>query len=434
MKQAIGFPTNDILRRYDTNLEVLDYPQKCLVSTAIGRAFGMHEYPAGINCVIIIASIESWNSEDGVVFRQSFIDYGGMASTTYKTITVEEYFQKTGTIKKFGLPDTSIRKAMHNYNLLDERGIVKRGSTVTKGDIIVGRVREITGKNKTTTRQDCSEICDEDGIVERAEMFRTTMGYYMAKIIIKVRKIPERGDKFANLCAQKGTVGIIMKTEDMPFSQVTGIIPDIIINPNALPSRMTISMLLEMVVGKECALEGTLGDATPFTENSVDISTRIGKVLHKNGFERHGWESMICGTTGKPFLAQIFTGISFYQKLKHMVRDKMHARARGDVTTLTRQPLAGRSKDGGLRIGEMERDTLIGQGAAQFLNERMFYTSDKFMVILCNKCHVISKHKDECHICGNTDVIRTDMPYATKYLFQLLYSCMIATKFTATLV
>lgn len=429
LKQAIGFFSSNYPIRYDSSSEVLDYPQKCLVSTAMGRQFGMHDMPAGVNCIVAISTCWGWNAEDGVVLNKSAVERGLFVSTSYKTTTVEEYKSKSNTVKKFCVPNVSIQKSTFNYSLLDETGIVRKGSFVKKRDVIVGRVQEIDHKGKIV-KKDCSELSEEEGIVEDVELFRSRNEYKMVIITFKVRKIPERGDKFANLSAQKGTCGMMMSSEDMPFTS-EGIIPDLMINPNALPSRMTISMFLEMVMGKESCLSGKNADATPFSVSNEDLESKLGKVLAKNGFERNGWEQMICGTTGKPFQAQIFMGTSYYQKLKHMVSDKMHARAFGNVTSLTRQPLAGRSKEGGLRLGEMERDNLLGHGDAQFLMERMFDMSDKYSILLCNRCGVTSNRKSECHLCGNSQLYETNMPYAAKLLFQLLTSCLIGSSMRA---
>jgi DNA-directed RNA polymerase beta subunit len=239
---ATSFPI-----RYDTSCEVLDYPQKCLLSTAVGRSFGMHEMPSGINCVVAITNLGSWNAEDCIIMHKAAVERGLFHSTTYKTVTIEEYRPKSAHSYVFCLPEKTIRKEVYNYSLLDEEGIVKKGSHVKRRDVIVGCIMEVVkkgGKTREVIRKDCSELSDEEGIVESVEIFKTFLGHRMVKIIFKVRKIPERGDKFANLNAQKGTCGIQLNTEDMPFCCEDGIVPDIIVNPHALPSRMTISMLM----------------------------------------------------------------------------------------------------------------------------------------------------------------------------------------------
>jgi DNA-directed RNA polymerase II subunit RPB2 len=427
IKQALGFFASSYARRYDSSFELMETVQRTLISTSIARAIGCPEMPAGVNCVVGIMTGGSWNAEDSLIINQGAIDRGLFRSTTFKTVTVEEYKPDSAAIKLFCLPDRAIRNLMLNYSLLDENGIIRAGSYVQKKDVIIGRV--LTTK---TGPKDVSEIADEEGIVDRVEVFRNVNGYRSAKIILKNQKIPERGDKFANMCAQKGTGGIILPQVDMPFT-MDGISPDILINPNAFPSRMTISMFLEMVLGKHCALSGEFGDATPFSSNSTNIAKTLEGLLRQHGYDDEGWEMMMSGTTGEPFKTRIFVGISYYQKLKHMVADKMHARPFGNVTTLTRQPPAGRSKDGGLRMGEMERDATLSSGASAFLTSRLFDRSDTFHIAVCNNCRVFSNHKDECHLCKSTELIWARLPFASKLLFQQLTACLIGTKFSAEL-
>jgi DNA-directed RNA polymerase II subunit RPB2 len=240
-------------------------------------------------------------------------------------------------------------------------------------------------------------------------------------------KIPEIGDKFASMAAQKGTCGIIYNQEDMPFTE-DGISPDIILNPHAIPSRMTISMLLEMQRGKSALLKGILPDATTYSKNSVEIVDFLCDELLSVGYDPYGMEIMTSGMTGKPFHGKTFIGPSYYQKLKHMASDKMHARAFGNVTSLTRQPLAGRSKDGGLRAGEMEKDCLLSHGSSQFLKERLFDMSDPFQVMVCQHCKIIPDSKYSCQACGKDNIILVDLPYASKLFVHLLKACLIKVK------
>jgi hypothetical protein len=195
-----------------------------------------------------------------------------------------------------------------------------------------------------------------------------------------------------------------------------------IIVKNCIPSRMTINQLMECVLSKSCSMEGNFGDATPFTSNGNNISDEICDRLMRNGYERHGWETLYNGMTGEPMDAKIFIGPTYYQRLKHLVSDKIHARALGYVTTLTRQPLEGRSRDGALRAGEMERDNLIAHGITKFLNERLFTQSDPYQIVVCSKCGNFSTTIEECRGCNTDDVKRINMPYAAKLLFQELQS------------
>ncbi len=440
IKQAIGFFATNYPYRFDTTSEVLDYAQKCLVSTQVGRAFGMHDAPAGTNCIVAIMTMGSWNAEDCIVINRAAIERGLFSSTTYKTITVEEYKPKTNDVRRFCVPDESIRKEGLDYSLLDEKGVIKKGSTVSRKHVLVGCVREIELKkgkkvNKPPEKvieMDCSEIADEEGIVETVDIFESFTGNRMINIVLKIRKIPERGDKFANLNAQKGTCGLIMAPEDMPFCAEDGIIPDILVNPNALPSRMTISMFFELVLGQEACLDGEFRDATPFPAGKSALDT-IGRVLHDHGYDSFGWKSLIDGTSGKPLKAKIFMGVNYYQKLKHMVSNKINARNFGNVTISTRQPVSGRSKKGGIRGGEMEVQGWLSHGAAEFLREKLFNCSDEFTVMICNACGIISNHKDQCHICSG-ELYETNLPYASKIVLQLLQMSLIKTEFHVKLV
>jgi DNA-directed RNA polymerase II subunit RPB2 len=246
----------------------------------------------------------------------------------------------------------------------------------------------------------------------------------MIKVTIRNQKIPEAGDKCASRSAQKGTIGLVMSQEDMPFTQ-DGITPDILINSLCLPSRMTVSQLLETVLGKACCMEGSYGDATAFSSNSDNIAEHICDRLEKNGFERTGWEMLYNGMTGLPIKAKIFIGPVFYQRLKHMVSDKIHSRSHGHVTTLTRQPLEGRSREGGLRFGEMERDAMIGHGASRFLKERLFDKSDIYQIYVCDGCGNIATTQQYCKACDSDQISKCNLPYASKLLFQELMAMSI---------
>jgi DNA-directed RNA polymerase II subunit RPB2 len=356
MKQAIGLFATNYQHRYDAVFHTLDYPQRSLVSTQTARLIGMHEMPAGINCIVAITTHEGWNAEDSVIINRSAIERGLFCSNAYHTYSFEDKTFKTESCKRICIPPVNIQKPEWNYYHLDSNGLVRKGAIVRRNDVIVGQVYhqvEYKDGERVENVTDCSELSEEEGIIDRVESIDTPNGNRLIKIVIRQVRIPEIGDKFANLNAQKGTCALIIPQEDMPFT-AEGIVPDIMMNSHALPSRMTISMLLEMIVGKTCLFKGELGDATPFSESSINIAQRLEDVLVQNGYDRHGWEIMYNGQTGKPLRSKIFIGTSYYQKLKHMVTDKIHARSYGNVTSLTRQPLAGRSKDGGLRLGEIE--------------------------------------------------------------------------------
>jgi DNA-directed RNA polymerase II subunit RPB2 len=293
------------------------------------------------------------NQEDSIIVCQSAIDAGLFVATSYKTITDQEVKHNTYVCEKIELPDTTVRKKHLNYNLLDHMGVVKKGSHIQKGDVIIGKITTRSPKNEKTTISDSSTYIKkgDEGIVDRIIYTTTSDGYKIVKIVVRCRKIPEVGDKLASNNGQKGTIGMILPREDMPFTQA-GMIPDIIINPHSQPSRMTINMLLAIVLGKSCVVEGVFGDATPFSTSSVGIAETLCDRLKTNGYSSTGNEMMFNGMTGEPFDAMIFVGPTYYQRLKHLVSEKIHARNEGVVTTTTRQPTEGRSRDGGLRFGK----------------------------------------------------------------------------------
>ena len=367
-KQAIGIFALSHQIRSDTVVHVLSYPQKPLVTTKPAEIIGFSEMPSGINAIVAICCYTSFNQEDSILINKSSIERGLFTAYTYHTYTEEEKKQGTYNYETITLPPNDKRKKNFNYGLLDENGIVKlrsNGKTgssvyVQKGDIIIGKIYVKCNKNNEEEIFDCSLAIKqgEEGYVDRIIENITPNGYRLVKIIIRKERIPEIGDKFASRNAQKGTCGLIVRQEDMPFTS-EGITPDIVMNPHAIPSRMTINQLMECVLGKTCTMNGTIGDATPFTENSVNIADKLCEELAKTGFEKCGMEQMYNGMTGEPIEAKIFIGPTYYQRLKHMVDDKIHARSQGHVTTLCRQPMAGRSRDGGLRLTHQPQWYLI---------------------------------------------------------------------------
>ena len=363
------------------------------------------------------------------MINKSAIDRGLYVATAYRTITEEERKKGMSTSNEtICLPPLDARRRDYNYNYLDDRGLIRKGTVVKKGIVLVGKI--ITKSSKDSEKIiDCSLAVKngEEGTVDRVICVTTPNGYKLVKVVIRNTKIPEVGDKFASRSAQKGTTGFVYRQEDMPFT-ADGIVPDIIMNPHALPSRMTINQLMECVLGKACALEGSYGDATPFTEADMkgDMAEQICKRLEKFGYERHGWEQMYNGMTGEPIEAKIFIGPTYYQRLKHMVSEKCHSRAQGHVTTLTRQPLEGRSRDGGLRFGEMERDAMLAHGVSRFLKERLFDQSDPYQITVCNKCGNICLPK-ECQSCQTDQVSVCNFPYAAKLVIQELQAMSIRT-------
>lgn len=439
-KQAMGINLTNYNTRFDTMVNVLYYPQKPLATTRSMEYLKFRELPAGQNAIVAIACYSGYNQEDSVIMNQSSIDRGLFRSLFYRSY--QDSTKKVGmnVVEEFEKPNRQdvIRMKHGTYDKLDDDGIIQPGVRVSGDDILIGKVApiapdsdELGQRTKMHTKRDVSTPLrtTESGIIDQVVLTTNLEGLKFVKVRTRTTKIPQIGDKFASRHGQKGTIGITYRHEDMPFTR-DGLTPDLIINPHAIPSRMTIAHLIECVLSKVGALRGAEGDATPFTDVTLtDIST----LLRESGFQSRGFEVMYNGHTGKKLRAQIFLGPTYYQRLRHMVDDKIHARARGPVQILTRQPVEGRARDGGLRFGEMERDCMISHGAAAFLKERLFEVSDAYRVHICEICGLmtpIAKLKEqsfECRHCKNkTKIAQVHIPYAAKLLFQELMSMNIA--------
>ncbi|KAK4347150.1 hypothetical protein RND71_033489 [Anisodus tanguticus] len=417
-KQAMGIYVTNYQFRMDTLAYVLYYPQKPLVTTRAMEHLHFRQLPAGINAIVAISCYSGYNQEDSVIMNQSSIDRGFFRSLFFRSYRDEE--KKMGTLVKedFGRPDRASTMGMRHgsYDKLDDDGLALPGTRVSGEDLIIGKTTPISqddaqGQASRYTRKDHSTSLrhSETGMVDQVLLTTNADGLRFVKVRVRSVLIPQIGDKFSSRHGQKGTVGMTYTQEDMPWT-VEGITPDIIVNPHAIPSRMTIGQLIECIMGKVAAHMGKEGDATPFTDVTVD---NISKALHKCGYQMRGFETMYNGHTGRRLSAMIFLGLTYYQRLKHMVDDKIHSRGRGPVQILTRQPAEGRSRDGGLRFGEMERDCMIAHGAAHFLKERLFDQSDAYRV------HVLG--------CKNmTDIVQVHILYAWKLLFQELMAMAIA--------
>jgi DNA-directed RNA polymerase II subunit RPB2 len=436
VKQAIGFvPCHNL--KTETVSHTLNYPQKPLVTTDIAEFNDLNDYPNGINAIVAIACYTGYNQEDSVILNKSSIERGLFGTTTYNTYTAEE--KKNGIVEeRIDIPTDSIKVRDCNYGLLRPNGVVRLRQKVKKGDVLVGKII-IKNKNDEEKVIDNSIIVQlgEEGYVDRI-VDTVIDGCRIVKVVVGQLRVPEIGDKFCSGMAQKGTCGMLYPHEDMPFTSC-GMTPDIIINPNCIPSRMTINQIIATVMGKlqttscldknKCnCKQSKFKKGNPFMENSTTILDDLCKELTKHGFGDSGGETMYCGFTGRKIKSKIFIGPTYYHRLKHMVKDKMHARSHGQVTTLHRQPNCGRSQGGGLRFGEMEKDCILVHGTTQFLNERMFLYSDPFQIDVCVDCGMMSSTSKKCHVCGSFNIKRCSIPYSFKILLQELNGMGIKTK------
>ena len=396
-KQAMGFFLTNYSRRMDTMANILYYPQKPLGTTRSMEFLKFRELPAGQNAIVAIACYSGYNQEDSVIMNQSSIDRGIFRSLFFRAYSDSEKRIGINAIEQFEKPfrTDTLRLKQGTYDKLDDDGIVAPGQRVSGEDIIMGKTCPINPENeelgqrtKTHVKRDASTPLrsTESGIVDSVIVTTNADGLRYVKVRVRTTKIPQIGDKFASRHGQKGTIGVTYRCEDMPFSR-EGLVPDIIINPHAIPSRMTIAHLIECLLSKVATLKGMEGDATPFTDVTVDS---VSNLLREHGYQSRGFEIMYHGHTGKKMRTQVFFGPTYYQRLRHMVDDKIHARARGPVQIMTRQPVEGRARDGGLRFGEMERDCMIAHGAAAFLKERLFEVSDAFRVHICEICGLMT--------------------------------------------
>lgn len=442
-KQAMGVFAQNYQERFDALAHMLMYPNMPLVSPAMGKHYGAYSMPSGRNIVVAIMAYGGYNQEDSIMINKGSLDRGLFQSVFFRTYKDEEKKnQSSGEEERFGRPDPEMTKQLRNgnYGKLADDGFVPENTFVNSDDILVGKVvplRVPTGMVLPAGAKKYRDVSrtprnNESGFVDKIFKNRNGEGYSFVKIRLRELRTPEIGDKFSSRHGQKGTCGMILEPEDMPQT-ASGIIPDIIINPHCIPSRMTIAQLMETLLGKIGCHAGCLGDGTPF--NKKMTLDGLAKVLRDDlGLEPYGNEIMYNGHTGRQMETNIFMGPCFYQRLRHCSADKLHSRACGPLVMLTRQPAEGRAREGGLRFGEMERDCVAAHGIMEFTKERFMECSDGFKCYTCRKCGLLAIANPDANIwlckgCQNTtEFASIQIPYAYKLLVQELETMNIGSR------
>jgi len=440
-KQSLGFSTPMMNTSTYVRQHSMLYPQTPIVTTKAMGLLGLEKRPAGQNCVVAVLPFDGYNIEDAIVLSKATVDRGIGRTFFYRIYESEAKQYPGGMRDTFEIPNSeeNIRgyKGEKSYRLLEEDGIIASESNVTGGDILIGKTSpprfmeefrefEVQGPYRRDTSVALRP--SEAGVVDTIVMTQSNEGGKMFKVRIRDMRVPEIGDKFASRHGQKGVLGILAKNEDLPYTS-DGMTPDVLINPHAFPSRMTVGMMLESITGKAAALRGKKFDGSAFVGEKL---SQVREIMESSGFKYSGKEKMYDGRTGKPFPVDVFIGVVYYQKLHHMVADKIHARARGQVQMLTKQPTEGRARGGGLRFGEMERDCIIAYGASMILKDRLLDESDKTSIFICERCGLLAYHDVKqrryiCRVCGDkAEISSVSVAYAFKLLLQEMQSLNIA--------
>lgn len=435
LKQSLGIYAANYLVRLDTDVSILHYPQKPIVRSFIYDT--LEVYPSGQNIVVAIMPFEGYNMEDAVVLNKASVDRGMGRSTYFRPYTATELQYAGGLSDEIVIPDKDVSgyRTENAYRFLEDDGIAYPEADMNEGEVIIGKttppkfLSEAKDISIQAKKEASSAIRQEErGTVDAVFITSDQEGNKIAQVRTRDLRLPEPGDKFSTPHGQKGVVGLIADSQDIPFT-ARGIKPDLMFNPHGIPSRMTVGYLIELLAGKTGAVTGRIVDGTSFSGQRVED---LERQLDEMGFSYDGKETMYNGITGRKMDVKIYIGNMYYLKLKYMVKNKMHARASGKVALLTRQPIEGRARGGALRLGEMEQQALAGHGASLLLKER--YDSDKTLVHICKQCGSMAfedtiRSKITCPICGNNDAEPVEISYAFKLLYDELLGLGVHTTF-----
>ncbi|MFA4945925.1 MAG: DNA-directed RNA polymerase subunit B [Candidatus Micrarchaeia archaeon] len=429
-KQSLGLYAANYNLRADTRSHVLFYPQRPLVQSQAYR-FGQNEKRAsGQNFVVAVLSYDGFNTNDAIVVNRSSVERAMGRSAFFRTYSAEERRYPGGQRDKFGIPEPFVQNYLGEeaYTHLDSDGVVDPEAFIAKNAVLVGKtspprfLKEISALDVESEKRRESSVTgrsNEYGTVDAVMLSKTTSGNKLVKVRVRSMCVPEIGDKFASRFGQKGVISLLSPQFDLPFTS-DGITPDLIINPHSIPGRMTAGHLLEMLGAKAASESGSIKDGTAF---NGDKQTAFEAELLRRGFRPSGEEVLYDAKTGYRMRAKVFIGVIYYQRLHHLVSLKLHARSRGPMQMLTHQPTEGRAREGGLRLGEMERDCFIGFGAASLLKERMIDSSDKTVEYVCGDCGMLAfydrlKNKKRCMFCDSSNIQEVEMSYAFKLLLD----------------
>ena len=438
-KQSLGFYAANYHLRLDMDANVLHYPHFPLVKTKIHDVTDYDQHPSGQNFVVAIMCYDGYNMEDGVILNKSSVERGLARSTYFKPVNAEELRYSGGLMDEISVPDKDVKgfRSDKEYKFLEEDGIIYPEAKVAEGNVVIGRtspprfLSSLDEYNLSAAIRRESSIAlrhGEKGVADFVVITENEEGNRLVQVRLREERIPEIGDKFTSRHGQKGVAGVLIPQADIPFS-ASGVTPDLIFTPHGISSRMTVSHLMELVGGKVGALAGRYVDGTLFeSEKEGDLR----KELVELGFKEDGTEVFYDGRTGKQMLAKIYVGNMYYLRLRHMVANKIQSRARGPIQLLTRQPTEGKAKEGGLRLGEMEKDTFIAHGASLLLKER--FDSDKIVLPVCESCGLVAvedhyKNRKYCLMCGeDVEINYVEMSYAFKLLLDEFRSLGIYSK------